>query len=168
MVGCRRLIGWDTERQRLVRDELDRKISALTAQLDENDARYAPGAEQARTRKRLEKIAREAIEVGGDEEGVAPLAQAPIPVLRATSNIQAKPKAKGRAKYCFAFRREQGCRDGDQCPYPHNTKESPGVLSLEDCYTHRDVMAVTWSQPQPREWTGSTPRSTQGRSLIHI
>ncbi len=96
MVGCRRLIGWDTERQRLARelenvetkeeaDELDRKISALTAQLDEDDARYAPGAEQARTRKRLEKIARETIEVGGDEEGVAPLAQAPIPALRPTS-----------------------------------------------------------------------------------
>ena len=88
MVGCRRLIGWDTERQRLVRelenvetreeaDELDRNISALTAQLDEDDARYAPGAEQARTRKRLGKIARETIEVGGDEEGEAPLAQAP-------------------------------------------------------------------------------------------
>ena len=35
-------------------DELDRKISALTALLDEDDARYAPGAEQARTRRRLE------------------------------------------------------------------------------------------------------------------
>ena len=43
-------------------DELDRKISALTAQLDEDDARYAPGAEQARTRKRLENIARETID----------------------------------------------------------------------------------------------------------
>ncbi len=62
MVGCRRLIGRDTERQRLVRElenvetqeeaeALDRKISALTAALDEDDARYAPGAEQARTQK---------------------------------------------------------------------------------------------------------------------
>ena len=91
-IGCRRLIGWNAEHERLVRelenvetqediDEIDRKISALTAQLDEDDERYAPGAEQARIRiyeakraerlERQERFDRETIEISGDEEGEA-------------------------------------------------------------------------------------------------
>jgi hypothetical protein len=150
-------MSWDRERKRLVSelemvetqeqaDEIDRKIGALTAKLDDDDARFAPGTEQARKRKRI-------IEISGDEEGEAILVQAPSQVLRATSKFQAKPKAKGKAKYCFAFRRDQGCKDGDQCPYPHTTKESQGVLSLENCYTSGDVFAMTRSQQRPREWT---------------
>ena len=106
VIGCRRLIGWNAEHERLVRelesaetqediDEINRKISALTAQLDEDDERYAPGAERARIliyeakrAKERERQARldhrETIEISGDEEGEATLAQASLPVLRAT------------------------------------------------------------------------------------
>ena len=143
MVGCRRVIDWDTERQRLVHeldmvetkeeaDELDRKINALTAQLDEDDARYAPGAEQARTRRRLEiKLEESKIETieikeepnseedeailasSEDEEGAALLAQASIPILRATSTNTGKAEGERKSEIllCVPSRpRVQGWR----------------------------------------------------------
>ncbi len=71
------------------------------------------------------------------------------------AKAKGRAKAKEKAKYCFAFRREQGCKDGDQCLYPHTRKkEPPEALSLtESSYAYGDVMAVTRAKPKPREWT---------------
>ncbi|WP_288993117.1 hypothetical protein, partial [uncultured Marinobacter sp.] len=91
-----------------------------------------------------------------DEEIARETAQEPTPALRPALRATAKgpAKAKEKAKYCFAFRRGQVCKDGDQCPYPHTKKEPPEALSLtESSYAYGDVMAVTRAKPKPREWT---------------
>jgi hypothetical protein len=123
----------------------------LTKKFDDDDAWFAPGKEAERKRKRIITIDEEVEEI---EEVEDPPAPAPIPpVLRPTSKYSAKATPRTKAKYCFAFRRAEGCRDGDQCPYPHTTKEAPGVMSLENPNTQRNVFAMTQGQQRPREWT---------------